>query len=58
MGYSYPNDVVYYPEETPVGAKCKGQVCIGVDNPGVFKINVEKWDGNGEQQKATFCITP
>lgn len=58
MGYSYPNDLVYYPEETPVGAKCKGQVCIGVDNPGAFKINVEQWDGNGERQTATFNITP
>lgn len=40
MGYSYPGDITNYPQETPVGASCNAQVCIGVDNPGSFIINV------------------
>lgn len=57
MGYSYPGDITMYPQETPVGATCEGQVCIGVDNPGSFKINVEHYDGNDVEQKATFNVT-
>ena len=57
MGYSYPGEVTMYPQETPVGATCEGQVCIGVDNPGSFKINVEHYDGNDVEQKATFNVT-
>ena len=56
MGYSYPGDVSMYPQETPVGASCQAQVCIGVDNPGSFKINFSTYDGNSEKQSAIFDI--
>lgn len=57
MGYSYPGDVSSYAKETPVGATCNAQVCIGVDNPGNFKITVNKYDGHGEKQSATFNLS-
>ena len=56
MGYSYPGDVTLYPQETPVGASCEAQACIGVDNPGNFKINFSMYDGNTEKQSAVFEI--
>lgn len=56
MGYSYPGDISNYPTETPIGATCNAQACIGVDNPGSFKISVSKYDGTGTEQSATFCI--
>lgn len=57
MGYSYPVDVSSYARETPVGATCNAQVCIGVDNPGDFKITVNKYDGHGEKRSATFNLS-
>lgn len=56
MGYSYPGNVVDMPQETPVGATCKAQACIGVDNAGTFKIIVDQYDGNSKEQSATFQI--
>lgn len=56
MGYSYPGNIAIYPQQTPVGASCQGQTCIGVDNPGSFKINVSKYDGNHDNQSATFHL--
>lgn len=56
MGYSYPGNVSAYAQETPVGASCQAQVCIGVDNPGNFKINFSAYDGNSEKQSAVFNI--
>ena len=56
MGYSYPGDIFMYPQETPVGASCQGQACIGVDNPGSFRINVSEYDGNSNKQTATFSL--
>ena len=57
MGYSYPGDVTDYPQETPVGASCKGQVCIGVDNAGLpITLNVELYDGNEVRRTATFIV--
>lgn len=56
MGYSYPGDISLYPQETPVGASCEAQACIGVDNAGNFKINFNTYDGNGEKQSAVFDI--
>lgn len=56
MGYSYPGDIANYPTETPVGAKCQAQSCIGVDNPGNFKINYSDYDGNDEKQSTVFNI--
>ena len=40
-GYTYPNSPTYYPEEIPVGAKCRAQECIGVNHKGNFKISVD-----------------
>ena len=57
MGYSYPGNVTDYPQETPVGASCKGQVCIGVDNAGTpIKLNVVQYDGNSNKQTAVFIL--
>ena len=56
MGYSYPGDISMYPQETPVGASCQAQACIGVDNAGSFKINFYNYDGNGQKQSAVFEI--
>lgn len=54
MGYSYPGDVTKYAQETPVGATCNAQICVGVDNKGSFQIIMSKYDGNGNKQKAIF----
>ncbi len=56
MGYSYPGDQQKYAQETPIGATCEAQACIGVDNAGSFKIYVDKYDGNGNKHKAIFNL--
>lgn len=56
MGYSYPGDIVNYPQAAPVGATCNAQACIGVDNPGSFKINFSQYDGNNEKHSAVFDV--
>ena len=56
MGYSYPGDITFFPQETPVGATCQAQACIGVDSPGGFKVNVSEYDGNGTEQSAVFSL--
>lgn len=57
MGYSYPGDITNYAKETPIGAKCKAQDCIGVDNESTeLKIILSKYDGTGKEQKATFLL--
>lgn len=56
MGYSYPGTISMYPQETPVGASCQAQACIGVDNAGSFKINFYTYDSNGKKQSAIFEI--
>lgn len=56
MGYSYPGNISMYPQETPVGASCQAQACIGVDNAGSFKINFYNYDSNGQKQSAIFEI--
>ena len=56
MGYSYPGDFSMYPQETPVGASCQAQACIGVDNAGSFRINFYNYDSNGQKQSAVFEI--
>ena len=58
MAYSYPGDITYYPRETPVGAKCYAQCCIGVDNPGRFKLYVTKYDSGRNRHKAVFIADP
>ena len=57
MGYSYPGNITRYPTPTPIGATCKAQSCIGVDNAGTFKINVNTYDGKGNEETATFVIS-
>lgn len=58
MGYSYPGEVTYYATETPVGAKCKAQDCIAVDNKSSeIAINLSKYDGSGKEQKASFVLS-
>ena len=56
MGYSYPGNKTLYAQETPVGATCKAQSVIGVDNAGTFKVSVSKYDTNDKKQTATFVI--
>ena len=56
MGYSYPGDITFYPQETPIDAKCEAQACIGVGTAGNFKIHFSKYDGNTEEQDAVFSI--
>lgn len=56
MGQSYPGDISIYPQDTPAGATCQAQCCIGVDNPGSFEIYMDEYDDNGEEQKAIFSI--
>lgn len=56
MGYEYPGDVTMYPQETPVGATCEAQVCIGVENPGDFKINFSAYDADSVSRSAVFNI--
>lgn len=56
MGYSYPGDTEKYPEETPVGASCNAQACIGVDHAGNFMINISTYDGTETQQRQSFLI--
>ena len=56
MGYSYPGDIVHYPQETPIGASCEAQACIGVDNPGTFKINFSSYDNEYNKYTAVFEV--
>lgn len=56
MGYTYPGDVNYYPQEAPIGSSCKAQVCIGVDNAGSFKLNYAQYDADGNKHAATFLV--
>lgn len=57
MGYSYPGNISQYPQETPIGATCNAQACIGVDNAGDFKITVITYDGESNKQTATFELS-
>ena len=56
LGYSYAGDYTYYPKETPAGAVCYAQACIGVDSPGDFKIYVTEYDTEYNRHKAVFNI--
>lgn len=57
MGYPYPGDLAAYPQETPVGATCDAQSCIGVDNPGSFEIHFVTYDGTGTERSAVFSLS-
>ena len=56
MGYSYAGSVESSPETIPVGATCHAQECIGVDNPGDFRLTVSMYDTTGTKQRQTFLI--
>lgn len=43
------------PQETPVGAKCSAQTAVGLKTEGSpVKIILDEYDGNGDEQEATF----
>lgn len=57
MGYSYSGDTTYYSQETPIGAKCRAQSCVAVDNQSSeIKISVSKYDGTDTEQKCIFVL--
>lgn len=56
MGYTYPGDVTYYPQETPVGASCNAEACIGVDNAGDFIIMINRIESDGSMHQASFLV--
>lgn len=58
MGYSYPATVPYGPKETPVGAICRAQTAIGVDNPGPFKVTLNEYDSDYNPHSASFTLDP
>ena len=57
-GYSYPGSITNIPREAPVGATCRAQACIGVDNAGTFTLTVAAYDGNDNIQSADFLVDP
>ncbi len=58
MGYEYPGDIMVFPQETPVGARCPGQGCVGVNHAGDFKIIYTKYDDTyDEKHTATFELS-
>lgn len=57
MGYSYPGEITYYPQEVPIGAKCNAQCCIGVQTRGSFKIYFDEYDKNYTKHSAVFNCT-
>lgn len=58
VGYAYPLPTDRSPQETPVGATCNAQACIGVNNPGPFTLTVEEYDSYYTQHEATFTLSP
>ena len=56
MAYGYSGSLTNYPKETPVGATCIAQDCIGVDHAGNFIIFLSKYDSNDNLQRASFLV--
>lgn len=57
MGYSYPGDIVNYPQTAPVGATCNAQACIAVDNVSTeIKITISQYDSTFAECSATFSL--
>lgn len=56
MGYSYAGTVESSPEIIPVGETCHAQECIGVENPGDFRLTVSMYDTTGTKQRQTFLV--
>ena len=47
-----------YAQETPVGAKCEAATAFGLKAEGnELTVNMNQYDGNGEEQKAVFKLT-
>lgn len=56
MGRPYYYGDAVSPLETPVGATCDAQACIGLDNAGDFTLTVAVYDNNYQEYSATFRI--
>ena len=56
MGYSYPGDDLKYPKQTPEGATCKAQACVGVWHEGSVQLVVNLYDGTKTEQTAVFYL--
>lgn len=56
MGYSYPGNIVHYPQPAPVGATCEAQACIGVDHAGSFSLIINQYDNDYTEHSATFHL--
>lgn len=57
VGDAYPLPLDNTPKETPIGATCKAQCCIGVENAGDFKITIGVYDSENEKKTATFSLS-
>jgi hypothetical protein len=57
-GCFYPGLISNLPENVPVGATCRAQAWIGVENPGTFKINMSMYDVKMKQHQASFIVDP
>lgn len=54
-------DIYFYadtkePKKAPVGAKCKAQIAVGLENHGNFKIHFSDYDDNADEHKAVFDL--
>ena len=57
VAYDYPLGALTSPQETPVGATCKAQGFVGVDNPGLpIKLYVSVYDSHNDKQSAVFVL--
>ena len=57
-GYSYLGNLTHYATQTPLGATCRAQACIGLEHDGAFKIYISKFDPDSNVHKAAFVIDP
>ncbi|MBQ6450403.1 MAG: hypothetical protein IJJ29_00585 [Solobacterium sp.] len=58
MAYSYPGEITYYADMAPAGTYCVAEACIGVDNPGDFRIYLDEYDADMNRQEAILHIEP
>ena len=56
LGFSYPADQTYYPQETPKGAKCaNAQAVVGLHNVSKkITMNISKYDGKSVKQTVQY----
>lgn len=57
MGRPYYYGDAVSPLETPVGATCEAQACIGMDNAGDFTLTFTEYDNDYNEYTATFKIS-